>query len=86
MAYDNTKLNLISQGIGGVGKVFHYASADATTVVGGSSYFTDGSEYGMDASTNDVVIVQDNDNANDLDIFPVEADTVGGAADLGTAI
>lgn len=83
MAYDGTKLNLVAQGIGGVGKVYNYTSADATSLAGGASYFTDGSARGM--ALKDTVIVQESDNAYDQDVFPVEAVTVGGAADLGTA-
>lgn len=84
MAYDGTELNLVAQGIGGVGKVFHYTSTDATSVVGGASAITDGSYRGLLAG--DVVMAQDSDTNNDMDVFPVDAVTVGGAADLGDAI
>lgn len=84
MAYDGENLNLVSQGIGGVGKVYHYLSTDATSVIGGASAITDGSDRGLLAG--DVVMAQDSDGSNDMDIFPVDAVTVAGAADLGDAI
>lgn len=85
MAYDGEKLNLIAQGIGGTGKVYHYISAsDQNTVIGGASAITDGSVRGLKAG--DVVMAQDGDTNNDMDVFPVDAVTVGGAADLGDAI
>jgi hypothetical protein len=50
---------LISQGIGGVGKTFFYASTDAQTDVDAAGYFTDGWDRGMRAQ--DHVIGVDTD-------------------------
>lgn len=50
---------LISQGIGGVGKTFFYASTDAQTDVDAAGYFTNGYDLGMRAQ--DHVIAVDTD-------------------------
>jgi len=50
---------LISQGIGGVGKMFFYASTDAQADVDAAGYFTDGYDRGMRAQ--DHIIAVDTD-------------------------
>ena len=49
MAYDTAVAvpNLVSQGVGGTGKVFHYESVDGATDVDAAGYFTDGYQRGM---------------------------------------
>lgn len=61
MAYNTAVAvpNLVSQGVGGVGKVFHYESADAQSDVDAAGYFTDGYNRGM--RVYDHVVVVDND-------------------------
>jgi hypothetical protein len=48
---------LISQGIGGVGKVFDYRSTDPTATLDASGYITNGYDLGM--RQNDVVLAHD---------------------------
>lgn len=59
MAYVPALLSLISQGIGGVGKTFHYTSAEASTVLDASGYISNATQAGMSAG--DLVLVVDSD-------------------------
>lgn len=85
MAYstDNPPM-LIASGLGGVGKIWKYESADALSLVRVSGYFTDGYDLGMRA--NDTVIVVDTDTAATSITFVNAATT--SAVDLadGTAL
>jgi hypothetical protein len=73
---------LLSQGIGfatGL-RVWAYASADASTVVDGDAYFSNGDALGMKAG--DLVLVNDTDT-NLTTMHVVLSVASGGAADLG---
>jgi hypothetical protein len=62
MAYNAALLSLVSQGIGGVGKTFHYTSTEAGTVLDGSGYVSNATQAGM--SVGDLVLVVDSDATN----------------------
>ena len=57
MAYANTGLRQIAQGIGAGPSVWIYTSADAHTDVDAASYFSDGADFGL--AEDDVMIVVD---------------------------
>ena len=76
---------LIAQGIGGVGKVWQWVTAEAAGTVDANDYISNGDALGMEVS--DTVIVVD--TATPLTTaHRVESVTAGGAADLalGTTI
>jgi hypothetical protein len=59
MAYTPANLSLVSQGIGGVGKTFHYTSTEAGSVLDASGYISNATQAGMSAG--DLVLVVDSD-------------------------
>lgn len=76
---------LIAQGIGGVGKIWQWVTAEAAGTVDANDYIANGDDLGMEVS--DTVIVVD--TATPLTTaHRVESVTAGGAADLavGTTI
>ena len=76
---------LIGQGIGGVGKIWQWVTAEAAGTVDGNNYISNGDALGMKVS--DSVIVVDTDTP--LTTFHrVESVVAGGAADLalGTTV
>jgi lipid-binding SYLF domain-containing protein len=86
MAYDPANPPaLIAQGIGGVGKVWQWVTAEAAGIVDANDYISNGSALGLKVS--DTVIVVD--TATPLTtMHRVESITAGGAADLalGTTV
>lgn len=62
MAYDKTTnpIALVAQGVGGYGKQWAYASADAEATFDGPDYFTDADEFGV--TTGDLVAITDTGN------------------------
>lgn len=76
---------LISQGIGGTGKLWQWVTAEAATAVDANDYISNGSALGMQVSDSVIVV----DTATPLTTFHrVESVTAGGAADLalGTTV
>lgn len=57
MAYANTGLRQINQGIGAGPNVWIYTSADAHTDVDAAGYFSDGADFGLTAG--DIMFVID---------------------------
>lgn len=76
---------LIAQGIGGVGKVWKWVTAEAAGTVDANDYISNGAALGL--SVSDSVIVEDT-NTPLTTFHRVESVTAGGAADLavGTTV
>ncbi len=82
MAYstDNPPF-VLTEGVGGFMRLWGYKSTDATGVVDGSGYITNGDALGMQAG--DVVFVIDTDaTPPSMTLHVVASVTAGGAADL----
>lgn len=82
MAYSTSNPpKLIAAGIGGLGNLWHYSSADAMATVDGSGYISDAKYLGM--KVNDSVLVVD--TANGITSFHRVAaiNSTTGAGDLG---
>ena len=77
---------LVSQGIGGYGKVWVYVTgADAAGTIDGADFITNGDALGMEVSESFILV----DTATPLTTFHrVESVTAGGAVDiaLGTTV
>jgi len=89
MAYSTSNPpRIIAHGIGDSnGRLWIYASTDASTVVDADGYFTDGYDLGMRAS--DIVMVIDtNASPVDLSIHVVNSASATGGVDLedGTVV
>lgn len=87
MAYStSTPPQLVSQGVGGSGKIWLYDSADASTVVDGANYISNADDLGM--AVGDLVFQTDRTGGTVGHIYFVNAVTAGGGCDLvnGTAI
>lgn len=84
MAYTGTTLNLVVQGIGGVGKIFNYTNTDAASTVDASGYITDATARGMAAG--DQVFSQDTDDAAKLTSGHTVVAITSGTADLSDGI
>jgi hypothetical protein len=74
---------LIAQNVGGGGALWAYASADVSTDVDASGYFTNGNALGM--KVGDVVLVIETDNSYLQTTHSVTVSTAGGAATVSAA-
>ncbi len=87
MAY-STSLppRLVAQGIGSSGpNVWHYASADVSTDVDASGYFTNGGELGMKVGDFVIVIETDNSYLQTSHSVTVVSTTAPGATTVSSA-
>jgi hypothetical protein len=72
---------LLVQGVGGSGiKIWSYASTDASTVVDGANYITDGGSLGM--AVGDLVYVTDTDASPVITTMHQVSATGDGTTDL----
>jgi hypothetical protein len=86
MAYSNTGLRLITQGVGGGGRQWYYESADPIATVNTAGYFADGYRFGM--RVGDTVTVRDTATPTTSLCTVMSANPVTFVADVsdGTAI
>ena len=75
---------LVSQGIGGYGKIWYYQTTDAATVVDAANYFTNGGDLGM--------TLYDHVYAMDTDASPISSNLMmvnavgNGTTDLNNGV
>lgn len=81
MAYDGSKLSLISGPLTGKGKVFHYETTDAAATVDTSGYFADGVDRGM--VVGDLVVVNDTNTPLITTHLVADVNTTTKVADVG---
>lgn len=86
MSYASSGLRLITQGVGGGGRLWYYESADAIATVNTASYISDGYKFGM--RVGDTVIVRDTNVPTTSLCTVITANATTFAVDLsdGTAI
>lgn len=86
MAYSNTGLRLVTQGVGGGARTWYYESADAIATVNTSGYFSDGYRFGM--RVGDTVVVRDTATPTTSLATVIDVSAATGVADIsdGTAI
>lgn len=80
MAYDSSKLGLVSQGVAGFGKEFVYDSTDAATAVRVDGYITDAADRGV--AVGDIVRQIDSVGGTVAHTYVVKAVNANGSADL----